>query len=284
MTEQPGAAAPGRWQPCHYVDDFEDEVVGAKPSHWVEWTKSSPDVETDKADFRIVQDGQSKLYSQKEWASGQEHGTYLHVFELNPNVRGRIRIDHLAADGHFAFYLRWNSMSSWLRIVYSAAEQGFYLSEREESNLPERRLVSAACELTCGTWYDFAIDVDERTLRFWWDGDPRELLIGGDLQKYSYGRVGIKMQRCALALDEFSYTGFYHPSDGVLSEFCMVDQYTPLSGASRRDTFVAVVPIRVIRVIRGCLHRTLLYRALQTKPTCVSGARGSQQARKHACR
>ena len=195
-------------QSTSYADNFEDETVGANPSHWVENYTST--VTTDN--WKIYNEG-TKVYGTK--ADGYTQ-TYLYAFDHNPTITSKFMVSELGDE--FGFITRMAPSTAFVLVGYDAQQSKWFVkSQVSEAGGAEITYQEGTFLLEQNRWYDAQLVLSNRNLTLHIDGE--NVLMLDTVQHIGYGRVGFYTQDTSFFVDDYTVTMATGdiPQDGVVS-------------------------------------------------------------------
>lgn len=204
--------------PTTYQDDFEDEVAGEDPSHWVENYTSSHITDNWK-----VYDYGSKVYGTRSSGNTQ---TYLYAFEHNPTITAKLMVEKMAADGHFGFITRMAPSTAFTFVGYDAALKMWYVkSQATEVEGAQVNYQEGEFLLETNKWYDVKLTLKGETLSLVIDGE--EVLTADSVRHTGYGRFGFYTENASLFVDDYTVVMASGdiPQEGVISYVIDEDVY-----------------------------------------------------------
>lgn len=194
-----------------YFDDFEDEPVGADPSHWME---TNLDDTWEGNDWSVTTHGGDRVYRRPRLIADGGHAL-LHVMAKNATFAGSFRVNGTGDDARIYLNLRRNDEEARVVVRYTAYDQRWRIMEREARNEPVRYLAATAPgAVPVGSgWHRFEVRAYEGSVYFYLDGAL--VLSTHDVRHRNYGRVGFQVKRVDVSLDDVTYVGDAPVNPGV---------------------------------------------------------------------
>lgn len=189
-----------------FRDNFEDEICGTQPSHWIQKYKS------DKSHWTVRCEDGNRVYQQSHLSDEIQY-SYLHVFERNPDFEGRFRVEK-TKEGYMAFLIRYNSEGTYVKLRYNFKNNLYEIVEKEETSPREVVRATQAGKLGEG-WHRFKIEARDAYVKLVMDGqavvETRQLL------HQTFGRIGFETYHTTASFDDIIYQGQYgRVNNGVL--------------------------------------------------------------------
>lgn len=203
-----------------YADDFEDEVTGKNPSHWIETTDSD--------NWKVYDKNGSQAYGTKTNALTY---SWLHTFESDPTITLDFMVENAGQTGRIEFLTRYTqAVYSYAGIGYDFSQSKWYIyCARGEDFEPRTTYANAGFELTTGQWYNLKIEENGTNIKVY----VNEELVIEETNAYmtGYGRIGVLSEHANLFIDNFTYTMPHGEKvdDGVIEYIFDDDVYGTLS-------------------------------------------------------
>lgn len=200
-------------EPTYYKDDFEDEVAGANPSHWVEVS------DVDK--WKVYKKNNSLVYGT---TSKELTYSWLHTFESDPTITMDFMVENTAKSGRIEFLTRYTqAVYSYAGIGYDFTQSKWYIyCARGEDFKPKTTYAKDTYDLKAGEWYSIKIEEDVSSIKVY----INDKLVMEETNAYmtGYGRIGVLSENANLYIDNVSYTMPHggNVDDGVM-EFIFDD-------------------------------------------------------------
>ena len=208
-----GKAPMPQLTPGKYTDNFEDEVAGTNPSHWIENNKE------DK--WAVKTDDENKFYNLGNNLT-ETTQSWLHVFEQDVDYNAKIRATDVGSLANIGIYARVNTDHSFIKGGYDFAMKKWFINVRLGIDFDEV-ITYAQSESTVNLnqWYNVRLKAVGKELSLYVDG---RLVATADAgTKVMPGRVGFFADRCNIDADDIKLdllSGQGRVEDGVL-------EYTP---------------------------------------------------------
>jgi hypothetical protein len=201
---------------AQYRDDFEDEALGALPSHWME-SETEEHWNAAPRHWRVVEaperPGSHVLFADQMTGVRK---ALLHSFGSNVQLEAAFRVVRRAQHpgAQVSFILRENSDWDRVELTYRFASGLWEVRERTGvvKKLAEKQLVRnpsrlnalATAPLAEG-WHQLALNLVEGNLVAVLDG--QRLLEAKKLELQRYGRVGFEVRHAEVQFDDVTYMG-----------------------------------------------------------------------------
>lgn len=201
---------------AQYHDDFEDEAVGQRPSHWMEsvveenWSAPPPHWRVAEA----ANHAGPRVLLADEFTG--EKKALLHTFGSNVRFEADVNVVRHSPSpkAQLMFLVRHNSDKDRLEITYNFAERQWEIRERtgivklradgKLINNPSRLLATTDTPLPAG-WNHLEIQTVQSTLVARLNG--AELLTAIKLENLNFGRVGFEVRYADVMFDNVAYSG-----------------------------------------------------------------------------
>lgn len=201
---------------AQYRDDFEDERVGERPSHWME-SVAEENWNAPKAHWHITEapnHAGARVLLADEMEGARK--ALLHTF--GSNVRFEVDVNVVRASqnpkAQLSFLVRHNSDRDRLEVTYSFGSGQWEIRERtgivkkrkdgKLINNPSRLLATTVAPLPKG-WNHLEITAVQSTLIVLRNG--HELMTAVKLENLNYGRVGFEVRHAEVMFDNVAYSG-----------------------------------------------------------------------------
>jgi hypothetical protein len=204
---------------AQYHDDFEDERVGERPSHWMEseadenWKAPPPHWRVAVA--RDATDHAGERVFLADEAQG-ERKALLHTFGSNVQFEADVFVVKPSDNpkAKLKLLVRHNSDRDRIEVTYHFGEQQWEIREKTGAvkprrdgkliNNPSRLLASTDKPLPAG-WNRIEIVAVQSTVIVKLNG--RELMTAVKVEHLNYGKVGVEVQYAEVMFDNFEYSG-----------------------------------------------------------------------------
>lgn len=199
---------------ARYFDNFEDEIVGQRPSHWIEPASYQYGMQKN---WKVLEKFGSHVYGTLN--TDDKTMSYLHVFDKNTLMKAEFYVGEMQNFGNIGFVFRMAPEDTFLKIGYSNSIKKWYL-EQERADGSAESILYAENEFIIRKDCKYTVDVSiqERNLHFSVDDVPVLLLEHEELICNGYGRIGVYTDKAQLFINqvEICLGCGMEPSDGVL--------------------------------------------------------------------
>ncbi len=213
--------------PTEYTDNFEDEVVGTSPSHWVEDYDYTAQKLKDQ--WKVYSVSGNKVYGTTHTDATY---TWLHGFDQNPEYSAKFMY---SGSGKTGFVTRLYDELSWLVIGYDTAKQTWFTAASECTAQEPTQVIWAetATPLAANTWHTVSIVLN---------GTKATLVVNGQTVMQvnnaacdSYGRVGVFSQGPQTYVDDI----YVKSTSGTTFVDGVVD-YSITDGTARTGSYLEI--------------------------------------------
>jgi hypothetical protein len=179
-------------RPVSFSENFSLLPLEEAPSRWLRRPRGRWRLKT--------LDGQN-AYSLP--ATEQVDETWLHVFERDPEVSLKFRVDEINENAKFGVLLRWVPETAYLKAGYDFSHGGWFLEEsRCDSDLPVNMRFLRAKPPETGVQHTLRVFANDETVKLRLDG--KFAFKCENLSQTGFGRVGMFAVGCAFSAFEFS--------------------------------------------------------------------------------
>lgn len=175
-----------------YLDDFEDESIGVRPSHWLplvgRWV-TAKGLDDNVALHCAAMDGKAQAV--------------LHGFGKNSTFESRFKVQDHAEDGAVWFVVRHNLEPTYqVRAGYDFKAQKWVIQEAFGQKQPSVE-VSRTMTLEKGIWYTVRLEAWGEALVLY--VDDKKITNSNMLANLNYGRAGVSIDKAEVLIDDVVY-------------------------------------------------------------------------------
>ena len=185
-----------------YIDDFEDEAIQGRPSHWMVLDRPGiVNSDSNAANHVLELNG----------LAGKSHTT-LHVFSSTVNFKSKVKVMDSRKGGAVWLAIRYNLDDNYVvKAGYDFSSSQWMILDYKQ----QRKTVCCKKEggLYSGIWYDWQVIADKMSVKFIVNGSI--VCQSDSVYNMNYGKVGLYAQDCRVFFDDISYHGTGRPQDGV---------------------------------------------------------------------
>ena len=199
-------------EPVVYTDNFEDETVGIRPSHWIEPATFEEGM---SENYKVYSLFGSKVYGTQNTAENTM--SYLHAFDKNTVWESDFYVGNSSSASIIGFVFKLAPETTYVKVGYSFGEKRWFLYEEKDDG-------SEAWKTYSEKTYNLASNT-KHTVKIQFDDKKFSLIVNGEeVIKYDnvvcdgYGRMGMYTEKVQMYVDNVNITlnSGILPNDGVL--------------------------------------------------------------------
>ena len=199
-------------EPVVYTDNFEDETVGIRPSHWIEPATFEEGM---SENYKVYSLFGSKVYGTKNTAENTM--SYLHAFDKNTVWESDFYVGDSSSASIIGFVFKMAPETTYVKVGYSFGEKRWFLYEEKDDGSEARKTYSEKTyNLSSNTKHTVKIQFDDKKFSLIVNGE--EVIKYDNVVCDGYGRMGMYTEKVQMYVDNVNITlnSGILPNDGVL--------------------------------------------------------------------